>query len=1223
MTKRAYSNVATPKYCGGFDKLSRIHEDVANQMVVGGSDSSICFDDEDDDDDPIVGMCSNVDYDNLAGYQPPPARPYGSQEQLELFQQLLQLEEDEADNEVERLLESDLNNDDESTIDATAHNSNLPLNAEIFSVTDHAMVELIQCCNQARTPIKFLDELLGILKRHTRQGFDIQKAPKRSNFMARWRERIPCPKATPIISPSGVLIPKYSLHDQLEDLLSSDYFQDLQCCAVNRDPLIRFQQYIPPEEEGIGEVLGANWYRRTYREKIGDSPTYVDITSGKIYHNWLFPICVYNDKTGVGAMEGKYTLEPLMISTTVIRRDYRQKDDAWRHLGFIPNYHHVTKEEEKENGAAKSVTLFHEILGLLLGDLADLQNHPPLMTLNLFREEVNVRPILVVAFVMGDQLSQDQHCARKKSNSGGASRVHRACMSSFISACRVDDEQCHPLEKLKIETLYNIIKQGEDPVSRGTMSVALYPFPDGAGRRDPRIAVAKKERISFESWLKLRSTIARHIYEKMYGMYPIENAWSKICFGSNVNGIYRATLDDPMHYSSSGMFMYLANVSFKGLLPSEAKKVEKYMREDFSNRCSVRYDFPRGKFSPGFTNCTLLTSNEKVGLMFALYLCLGTKRIADIFEQSIARQQGKYLDIESCYSNLGYSQSSVNRPAESKLPRLGDKYFYSDVKLMRSAERSGRISDGYQLPRTMTGARRIVEHLDSFGLLFVLKGDSPLDELQAEYLAKDVWFHSARKDHQLYAYDLSQIAPELNHDLSECADDVDKLQLTKLLLSTLRKGSPPFLYTSSKGEVHNRGSLTGISASGTTGGIIRKKIKKHFIDKPQVKGRGETSAILTDVAGWRRVLEHALVFHAIVHEHHHLHAITQKDRLNFDSKVSKAVTLMTDGFYRGDNSVDMGTCKVHAHLHLSDDCREYGSPMNYDAALGERGLKFWAKGPSRSARKCGEATFITQTSCRVSDQQLLSKIRRSMQNRVPQNTTETANESKENMWKFTRRGCHMLYNLLTKIATTADQTEGRIVEAGASSSSKLLLLPQIIAILHSVHGNCGLVEIWKEVDVYLGTGKGVHHIRAYAQYDVHGPYFDWVNVRDSASITDMHYVPAKVLLLYRFNGEGYCICWKALTPTATERRQETNISARWKMQFHANGLPALASVPLSHIDQTIYVYQHFHNLPYHFPQEPVAILQRSSHYIIDEAYERYSWALNYLDQQRWVDESSY
>ena len=82
MMNRAYINVATPKYCGGFDKLSRIHEDVAKQMVAC-PDSPICFDGE--DDDPIVGKCSNVDYDNLAEDQSPPARPYGSQEQLALF----------------------------------------------------------------------------------------------------------------------------------------------------------------------------------------------------------------------------------------------------------------------------------------------------------------------------------------------------------------------------------------------------------------------------------------------------------------------------------------------------------------------------------------------------------------------------------------------------------------------------------------------------------------------------------------------------------------------------------------------------------------------------------------------------------------------------------------------------------------------------------------------------------------------------------------------------------------------------------------------------------------------------------------------------------------------------------------------------------------------------------------------------------------------------------
>ena len=142
-------------------------------------------------------------------------------------------------------------------------------------------------------------------------------------------------------------------------------------------------------------------------------------------------------------------------------------------------------------------------------------------------------------------------------------------------------------------------------------------------------------------WLRFCSKVTNNILEKVYGMHPVVNAWSNISFGYNTNGIYRATLDDPMHYSSSGMFMYLAEVSFKGLLPSDAKKLETIMRKDFSRRCSVRYDFPRGKFSNGFTNCTLLTSSEKVGLMFALYLCLGTKRVSSIFERSIARQQAK------------------------------------------------------------------------------------------------------------------------------------------------------------------------------------------------------------------------------------------------------------------------------------------------------------------------------------------------------------------------------------------------------------------------------------------------------------------------------------------------------------------------------------------------------------------------------------------------------
>jgi len=98
----------------------------------------------------------------------------------------------------------------------------------------------------------------------------------------------------------------------------------------------------------------------------------------------------------------------------------------------------------------------------------------------------------------------------------------------------------------------------------------------------------------------------------------VHNAWSRISFGSNKDGIHRATLDDPMHYSALGLFTYVAKVAFLGLQRKEAELLEKFLREEFKNRSSVWYQFPRGKFTKGFTNCTLLTASEKVGLMHAL-----------------------------------------------------------------------------------------------------------------------------------------------------------------------------------------------------------------------------------------------------------------------------------------------------------------------------------------------------------------------------------------------------------------------------------------------------------------------------------------------------------------------------------------------------------------------------------------------------------------------------
>jgi hypothetical protein len=65
-----------------------------------------------------------------------------------------------------------------------------------------------------------------------------------------------------------------------------------------------------------------------------------------------------------------------MLSLAVNRQDFQQNSKAWYHIGFIPNYHLLCKEEEKEKTTEKSLALFHELLVVLLDDLSKLQkNH--------------------------------------------------------------------------------------------------------------------------------------------------------------------------------------------------------------------------------------------------------------------------------------------------------------------------------------------------------------------------------------------------------------------------------------------------------------------------------------------------------------------------------------------------------------------------------------------------------------------------------------------------------------------------------------------------------------------------------------------------------------------------------------------------------------------------------------------------------------------------------
>ena len=111
---------------------------------------------------------------------------------------------------------------------------------------------------------------------------------------------------------------KFPFLDMLLDLFSAPYFQDIELCCVNLDENSPFGMYKPAAQEGLSELLCAQWYKDTYQKQIGDHPQYFDPVSKKWYHNWLIPLKFYNNKTGVSAIEGSYTLEPLMFTVGIL-----------------------------------------------------------------------------------------------------------------------------------------------------------------------------------------------------------------------------------------------------------------------------------------------------------------------------------------------------------------------------------------------------------------------------------------------------------------------------------------------------------------------------------------------------------------------------------------------------------------------------------------------------------------------------------------------------------------------------------------------------------------------------------------------------------------------------------------------------------------------------------------------------------------------------------------
>ena len=95
-------------------------------------------------------------------------------------------------------------------------------------------VELMQLCSKAQVPLYFYDKLLRLFKKHSDVGTKVSTVPSCDRLTTHLKSKIPFiePQSFPITSTDDI-VPKFSFLDQLKDLFSTQYFENVDSCCVN------------------------------------------------------------------------------------------------------------------------------------------------------------------------------------------------------------------------------------------------------------------------------------------------------------------------------------------------------------------------------------------------------------------------------------------------------------------------------------------------------------------------------------------------------------------------------------------------------------------------------------------------------------------------------------------------------------------------------------------------------------------------------------------------------------------------------------------------------------------------------------------------------------------------------------------------------------------------------------------------------------------------------
>jgi hypothetical protein len=474
-----------------------------------------------------------------------------------------------------------------------------------FTIAEICSYEMMTLLENAGCPLNTYEQVVSLLKKHEKRGFSYSKAHSRETFLNLLRQKFHCPRIqSSIVNNCEVF--SFPFLDMLQDLVDT-----AGTSLHSITPEIGNNE--PPNDE----LWNTTWTQQTFL-----CPSHIGFNKST---DIMLPLILYLDKTGTDVLQ-RYSLEPLLFTTTALSRESRENRQFWRHLGFVPSSKSI--EDSKE-----SLRFYHQCLNFILTGLKHAQqSKPQIRVKNSDGSWTYYHAHLPVMIITGDQLSQDTLCCRRKANAGGAGRVHRSCMCSYLST---DDPttKCRPVPK---ELLWNII------TSSNRTKEDMEGIIDKEMSIHDKTAVKSSNSRTMKYFRKQRQML-NMILGKPFTTHPVVSAFHDVDFGAWTSGVYDATFDDFMHSFEEGMMENIGATLFDGLVSSETEKIETVMIPLLTKtRSSARNTFPRWRLQKGFSRQTLMTMGERVGSIFSISLALHDPEIARVFNDGHDRQRSKY-----------------------------------------------------------------------------------------------------------------------------------------------------------------------------------------------------------------------------------------------------------------------------------------------------------------------------------------------------------------------------------------------------------------------------------------------------------------------------------------------------------------------------------------------------------------------------------------------------